>query len=602
MKIKNILKSLFLVSAIGLITSCGGGDGEHSASSSKRAGVNEVIVHMGADPDRLNQITATSSVATEIQNYLFEALITTNMETLEFEPILAKDLGKMEEVTFEFDGEEKNGLTYAYEIRDEANWNDGTPITGHDLAFYVKAMKNPKVDNENIRPYYEAIVDVEVDAENPKKLKVWFQDKYFLAESLSGIIALQKSEYDPEGLMDKFTVRDLAVSDAATKYGDDENINKFAKMFNSEEYSRDKILGSGPYTFKSWVTGERIILEKNQNWWGKELVGKEYGFYNEPDKITFEIIVDPTTATTAQKDEAIDIMKHSSKDYVDLKENKSFLSKYKFETPIAPQYSYIGLNTKSQKLADKRVRQALSMAFDYETFKKIYLYGLAERTVSPIHPLKDYYNKNITPYPFDLEAASALLTEAGWVDTDGDGVREKEIEGVDVPLSLEFKYSSGSATAENMALMFKTSLSKIGVNLEISQKEWTVFLEDVKSHNFDMVTMAWVMGSGLSDMKQIWHTSSYNGGSNYVGFGNAETDKIIDAIRYENDEAKRNEMYAEIQEIIHEEAPYIFLFTGKSKIAFHKRFDNANGYNVRPGYNAAELKLNSSWGAKPVAE
>lgn len=600
MNIKSILKSLFFVSTIGLFTACGGGD--NSVTKSKRAGINEVVVHMSADPDRLNQITATSGVATEVQNYIFEALITTNSETLEFEPFLAKALGVMEEVTFQFDGEEKNGLTYAYEIRDEANWNDGTPITGHDLAFYLKAMKNPKVDNENVRPYFEAIVDVEVDAENPKKVKVWFQDKYFLAESLSGIIALQKSVYDPEGFMEKFTVRELAVSDASTKFANDENINKFATMFNSEKYSREIVEGSGPYVFKSWVTGERIILEKNPNWWAKDLVGKEYGFYNHPDKITFEIIVDVTTATTAQKDEAIDVMKHTSKDYVDLKENEIFLDKYKFETPIAPQYSYIGLNTKSQKLSDKRVRKALSMALDYDTYKEIYLYGLAERTVSPIHPLKDYYNKNITPYPFDLEAASALLTEAGWVDNDGDGIREMEIEGADVPLSLEFKYSSGSKAAEDMALMFKKSLSQIGVNLEIAQKEWTVFLEDVKSHNFDMVTMAWVMGSGLSDMKQIWHTESYNGGSNYVGFGNAETDAIIDAIRYENDEAKRNVMYAEIQEIIHEEAPYIFLFTGKSKIAFHNRFDNAKGYNVRPGYNAAAMMLNKSWGAEPVAE
>lgn len=601
MKIKNIFTSLFLLAILGLATSCGG-DSKSTSGKSKRAGINEVVIHLSSDPDRLNFVTGTSADASKVKDYIFEALISTDLETLEFFPLLAKSLSEPEEVSFMFDGKMVEGLKFEYEIRDEANWNDGTPITGHDAAFFVKTIKNPKVDCESQRPYYEAIVDVKVDAANPKKLSVWFKDKYFMAEELSGLVALQKSLYDPEGLMDGFTIGELSAANAASKFGSDVNINKFATRFNSEEFSREKIYGSGPYVFESWVTGERIILKRNENWWAKDLVGKEKNFSNYPERIIYEIIVDDNTALTAQKDESIDIMEQRSKDYIKLIEDKSFLNKYKFELPIDASYSYIGLNTKNPKLSDKRVRQALSMSFDYDTYLKVYAYGLAERTVSPIHPLKEYYNKDITPYPFDLDKASALLEEAGWIDADGDGVREKEIEGEDVPLVLEFKHASGSTGAENMSLMWKESLAKIGVQLKITSKEWTVFLEDIKSHNFQISTAGWSMGPGLSDMKQIWHTESYNGGSNYVGFGNAETDKLIDAIRYENDEEARNEMYYKIQEIIHDEAPYIFLFTAKRKLAIHKRFDNAKGYNTRPGYNATEFKLNTSWGVKPTAE
>lgn len=604
MNIKNIFTSLFLLAIVGLITSCGGGSKTDSEAAvvSKRAGINEVVIHLVSDPDRLNFVTGTSADASKVKDYIFEALIGTDQETLEFFPQVAKALSKAEEVSFMFDGKMVNGLKFEYEIREEAKWNDGSPITGYDAQFYVKTIKNPKVDCESQRPYYEAIVDVKVDAANPKKLSVWFKDKYFMAEELSGLVLLQKSIYDPEGLMDKFTVEQLSAPNAAVKYAADVNINKFATMFNSESFSRDKIFGSGPYVFESWKTGERIILNKNPNWWGKALVGKEKRFSNYPDRIIFEIIVDDNTALTAQKDESIDVMEHRSKDYIKLKEDKAFLSKYKFELPIDAAYSYIGLNTKNPKLSDKKVRQALSMSFDYDTYLKVYAYGLAERTVSPIHPLKEYYNKDITPYPFDLTKAAALLEEAGWVDNNGDGVREKEIEGEDVPLVLEFKHASGSTAAENMSLMWKESLAKIGVKLNITSKEWTVFLEDIKSHNFEISTAGWSMGSGLSDMKQIWHTESYNGGSNYVGFGNAETDKLIESINYENNVEARNKMYFKIQEIIHDEAPYIFLFTSKRKLAIHKRFDNANGYNARPGYNAAEFKLNATWGAKPTAE
>lgn len=604
MQIKTLFQTLFFTSIIGAMIACGGGSGKSDGANvvSKRAGVNEVIVHMQSNPDRLNLVTATSSVASEVQNFIFEALITRDPETFEFIPILAKELGKVEEVTVDVFGVQKAGLKYSYEIREEAKWPDGSPITGHDAAFYVKCIKNPKVDCENLRPYLEAIFDVEVDATNPKKLAVIFQDKYFLSESLSGLAVLQESKYDAKGLMKNISIKDLNNPSLAAKLREDKNINAFATMFNSEEYSREIVLGSGPYVLKSWETGARIILERNPNWWGKDLAGKLKGFNNGPDKVIFEIIEDNTTAKTAQKDEGIDVMKHSSKDYMSLKDDKQFLEKFKLELPVEMSYSYIGINTKKPYLADKKVRQALSMALDYETLKKVFLYNLAERTVSNVHPLKNYYNKNIDLYPFDLEKAGKLLDEAGWKDTDGNGTRDKLINGQKVEMNLEFKHPSGSEFAENMALVYKKNLSQIGINLSVTAKEWTVFLEDTKSHNFDLVTMAWMAGGDLDDMKQIWHTDSYNGGSNYVGFGNAYTDELIEKIRYELDEEKRNKMYMEIQEIIHDEAPYIFLFTGKSKIAMHKRFDNAKGYSLRPNYFVNEFKLNANWGAKAVAE
>ena len=607
MQIKNVVKSIFFVSTMGLFIACGGsGATDSTIVKSKRAGINEVIIQMGSNPDKLNIVTATSAVASEVQAYLFETLIGQDPKTLEYTPYIAKALPVMEAVAIDFFGEKSEGLKYSFEIRDNANFNDGTPITGHDFAFYVKAVKNPKVDCENLRPYFESIIDVEVDAQNPKKMSVVLKDKYFLAESIAGgLYALQRSEYDPEGLMKDFSIRDLSNPKNLESLMGNKKINGFAKLFNSETFSRDKILASGPYTFKSWSTGERVVLDKNANWWAKDLVGVEKGFNNYPDKITFEIIVDATTAKTAQKDEGLDLMKHLSKDYLDLKDDKEFLKKFKFETPVSPSYGYIGLNTKKPQLADKRVRQALSMAIDYQTIRDVFMYGLAERTVSPIHPNKPYYNNDIEPYPYDLEKAAALLDEAGWIDTDDDNIRDKEVDGDELSLILEFEYTSGSTTGENMALLIKKDFSKIGIEVEIVAKEWTVFLEDTKSHNFDMVSLGWVMGSGLSDMKQIWHTESFNGGSNYVGFGNAYTDKLIESIRFELDEEKRNKMYMEIQEIIHEEAPYIFMFTGRSKIAIHKRFENAEGYAVRPGYEASRFKINKSFGASvsmPSAE
>ncbi|MGB1315667.1 MAG: hypothetical protein ACPG4Y_06575, partial [Chitinophagales bacterium] len=151
MKIINSLKAIFFLSIIGLFISCGDNNDSTDANSdgtviSKRAGVNEVIVHMNADPDKLNIVTGTSAGSSEVQSYVFETLITTDPVTLDYLPYLAKELGTMEQVMVDVFGEQKEGIKYTYEIREEAKWEDGSPITGDDFAFFVKCVKNPKVN------------------------------------------------------------------------------------------------------------------------------------------------------------------------------------------------------------------------------------------------------------------------------------------------------------------------------------------------------------------------------------------------------------------------------------------------------------------------
>ena len=601
--IKNTMKFLFVLPIMALLFSCGGGNSssnEDGTVTSKKVGVNEVYVHLNSDLDKINPITSTSANASLVERFLFSALIDVNPQTLELEPSFAVSRPLIEEVENDVFGETLPGLKITYEIRPEAVWDDGKPITAEDYVFALKVIKNPKVDCEHLRPYFEFIYDVKIDPTNPKKFTVYTKDQYILSESSSSGYLYPKHIYDPNGLMDKFSVSELSNPKNIASLSGNLDIIKFAEEFNSEKFSRNPafVVGSGPYKLKEWSTGQRIILEKKQNWWGNQFAGEILGFDNYPDRIIYEIIVDNTTALTAMKDESIDVMRSiPSKDYVDLKENDRFKSLFNLHEPIAPVYSYIGLNNKIPQLSDKRVRQALSMALDYETINKVINYNLSSRTVGPVHPNKPYYNKNITPYPFDLNKAKALLDASGWNDADGNGVREKMIDGQSVPMKLTFLLPAGSEAAENIALMMKNNMAKIGVEIEIVSKEWTVFLEQIKSHDFDMCTMSWVMGPGLSDFKQIWHTDSYNGGSNYIGFGNAYTDELIDKIRFELDEEKRNAMYLEFQEILHEEAPYIFMFTPKNKMAFHKRFDNANPSLMRPGHFENEFKLNPNFGA-----
>ncbi len=102
---------------------------------------------------------------------------------------------------------------------------------------------------------------------------------------------------------------------------------------------------------------------------------------------------------------------------------------------------------------------------------------------------------------------------------------------------------------------------------------------------------AWIGSPTPDDPKQIWHTESINGGSNYVYFGNAETDKLIENIRSELNEEIRNDLNRKFQVILHDEVPYIFIWSPKEKIAISKRFTNTETFIVRPGFNEAAFKL-----------
>ena len=234
---------------------------------------------------------------------------------------------------------------------------------------------------------------------------------------------------------------------------------------------------------------------------------------------------------------------------------------------------------------DKRVRRAFGHLINRAEIIETLYYGMATMTNSPINPNKPYYNKNIPNIEYDLEAAKKLLADAGWKDTDSDGILDKKVKGKQVDMVVKYKYNQGNDTRKNIGLMLKDEAERVGIKVEVINREWTVFLADIKDRDFEMYCGAWVQGPELDDLRQIWHTDAITAdGSNRVGFGNDASDAIIDKIPYTLDEAERNQLYYEIQEIIHDEQPYVFLFVPSERIAISRRFEGAETSALRPGY------------------
>ncbi|MCP4443140.1 MAG: ABC transporter substrate-binding protein, partial [Aureispira sp.] len=422
---------------------------------------------------------------------------------------------------------------------------------------------------------------------------IYSKDLYILSEiSAASVQIIPEYHYDPQGFMRNFTIKDL--NEQSDKLSNDSKIADFAAEFNIKyNLEPEMISGSGAYKLKEIKTSQHIILELKEDWWGNKLEAEHMKAY--PEQVIYKIISDKNSAILALKSNELDVLSRMlPENFQELKDEPEIVKRFNLTSPDQFTYVYIGFNCKNPKL-DLLTRKAIGHVTNRERIIDLTFGGLATEVNSPISPLKAHCHKGLTDMNFDLVKAKELLAESGWADSDGDGILDKEIEGKRVPLSLAFKYPSSSSSAKNIGLLIQEEAERVGIEFKLVAREWTVMLEETKKRDFDMFFAGWSAAPIPDDLKQIWHTSSdtYDG-SNRVGFGTEATDKIIDEIRVTLDETKRNELYQTIQEEIHKEYPYIFLFAPKNCIAVSKRFENTNTYSLRPGYFPMRFKLKES--------
>ncbi len=587
------LFSISLVSTF-LLVSCNGDGSENGGetTSSSHRDPHTVWVHELSDPDGLNPYISQGASSTYVQGHLFSGLLSIDGQTQDIVPIIAQARPTM---TILEEGMYAGGLKIEYNIRPEAKWDNGEPVTGHDVAFTLKCIKNPMCDTERSRPYYEFLDSIWINPEDPKNFVFYTKDQYIRSETSSGLYTLiPKYIYDAEGIMDKFSLHELNQAENQERLKADPDIIKFGNHFNSEKFMREKefVVGCGAYTLGEWVTGQRVEVIRKENWWGDELAKTDPNFVVVPPRIIHEVYNDQTTALVAMKGEKLDVSTAAKpKDFVELQEDESFTKDFDLNAPDAFAYYYVGLNMAHPILGDATVRRAMAHMFNTDQIIDKVFYGLASKCIGPVHPSRPYYNSSISPYPYNLNIVQSLLAEAGWADVDGDGILDKEIEGEMTSMSLTYIFNQGNQQRETIGLLLQEVGRKVGMEIEVQSKEWSVFLQVTKDHDFDLYCGAWIGVPLLDDFKQIWHTESIDGGSNYVSFGDEYTDQIIDSIRFELNEEYRNSLYHEFQQQLHDRVPYVFLFSLKQRIISHNRFENIGISEVRPGYDLNTFSL-----------
>ena len=225
----------------------------------------QIRMRLGFEPDRLNPMLSTSSQATQIERKIFLPLADYNPNTLLLEPILIREAPRISQIT---EGVNAGGARYDIEILQDAKWDDGVPITGFDYAFTMKAALDPYISNSAWQNHMDHIVEIVVDSTNPKQISVITNTQYILSESVVTTNMIYPAHiYDKDQMLAPYSFSDIKQRKSKQDTLLDHALRQFANQFNSDMYSRDIIVGAGPYKFVEWIPNQHIILEKKESWW-----------------------------------------------------------------------------------------------------------------------------------------------------------------------------------------------------------------------------------------------------------------------------------------------------------------------------------------------
>jgi len=537
-----------------------------------------LLLSYSNDPNTLNAITSSDTVSNAFQRQVYEGLGEPDYHDPDrILPSLATG--------WELD---KETLEYTIHLRKGVKWHpmtlpNGKPLpskefTARDVKFSFDCVLNPHVEAAHIRSYYE-----DPEAETAA-------DRYMIDVKVVDDYTVKVKWKKPYFLMEEFTFAGFGIIPRHV-YSVDENGEPISFDFMSREFGEafnvhwaNKLMcGTGPMIFKEWTRNERLVLVRNPDYWGPP-----YYF----SQIIMRCIPNTNTATQQCLQNKLDWSAFPEKDQwlqaaddANVKAGKVKLVKYEY-----PGYRYIGYNLNRPVFRDKQFRWALAHATPVQQIIDTVFNGLARRVTGPFLPGSSANDSSIEPVPYDLDRAKELLEEAGWTDTDGDGVRDKVIEGVKTPAFFDLMIFADSRAFKAIAEIYQENCRKIGVKVQITPAKWSLFLDKLNSKEFDATMLGWGSGWTKSDPRQIWHGdyADVPASSNHIVYRNPEVDKLIDELRVTLDEPRQIELYHQIHRLIYEDQPYTFLFSELATGGQDARIENVKFYRLRPCIDTRE--------------
>ncbi|MFC1715723.1 ABC transporter substrate-binding protein [Candidatus Poribacteria bacterium] len=466
-----------------------------------------IAIGHSSKPAIINPILTSETISVSLMNLIFSNLVkfdATNM------PI--PDVAESWEVS-------DDGQVWTFFLRKDVKFHDGHPLTAHDVEFTYRSIMDPK----NMSPLAERyeLVD-EIGAEGDYVFRVELKYPFAPFIHWMGRAIAPKHLLENSGL-------------------------------HNTPFNRNPV-GSGPFKLTDWTEDDDIILDAN----------KEYFLEGRPvlDRLIFKAYPDRKSALKAISSGKMDIaLDLAASDLMFVSKNGAFRA-----YPTSNSYYYaIILNLSDPLFEDIRVRKALDHAIDRDSVIKNQLKGYSKVCTGPFGVDSWGYNPNVQPAPYDVETARKLLEQAGWQDTDGDGILDKDGE----PFEISLIIPNISDSLERIAVAIRAQLIKAGIKVKMEYSDEPV----LKRKPFQAILAKFSTGADPDYTSKFWHSNWTE--SNLASYENSTVDKLLEQGRQTGDLEKRKAIYHELHETIHDDYPAIFLASACDFVGSNYRFGSA---------------------------
>lgn len=470
-----------------------------AGAGEQEEGRETLVVGQIAEPNALDPHTVTAVNDFRILVNIYDGLVRFQDGSLAVEPALATDWEISED-----------GTVYTFELREGVTFHDGTPFNAEAVKFNFDRMLDES------HPYYDT---------GPFPLSFYFS-------------AIQETRVIDEYTVQLVLAEPFAPLMSNLAYPTGLLVSPTAVETHGEAFGRNPV-GTGAFQFVEWQSNTSVTVEANEDYWDGP-VGVQ--------QVVFRPITDSNTRVTEMLSGGLDLMVEVPPDSVQVFEQRDEFSMYE---QAGPHLWFLILNLREGPFTNKAMRQAVNYAIDKEGLVDNVLQGTATVADSPIPPAFDWaYNEDLDPYPYDPERAQELIQEAGYA---GEELVFYVTEG-----------GSGMLDPVPMGTAIQADMEAVGLNVSIETYEWNTFLGRVNpglEGKADMAQMAWMTNDPdtlpfLALRTEAWPEE---GGFNSGYYSNPEVDELLAQARRSTDQAERARLYREVQAIVYDDAPWVFV-------------------------------------------
>ena len=520
-----------------------------------------------SEPLTFNLAISTDASSSGVLGNLFEGLTETSWLTDEVEPSLAESWEHSED-----------GLTWTFHLRQDVQWHDGTPFTAHDVDFtFNRIIYNHDIPASSRPSFHFRILDEETRVWEEKPMTVTALDDYtvecVLPVPFAPFLRSMGTAIYPRHILEKHV-----------------NDGSFVETWDITTDPAE-IIGTGPFTIESYVPGERLVHKRNPNYWLKDAEGNALPYLDRIVRVIVPDLEAELEKFLSGESDTHGVLGEELADLEPLQESGNFTI-YQRGPAFGTTFLTFNMNpgsnpdtyepyVESHKLAwfqNKEFRQAVAHGIDKETIINEIQHGSGYSQWSSISPAAgDFHNPNVPRYEYDIDKANAILDGLGWVDTNGNGIRE-DSRGNEIEFSLVT--NSGNSVRERVGDKLSQGMEKIGLGVDYRKIDFGDLVSQLtQTYDWEAILIGFTGGPDPHSGITLWHSGEnlhlwYPNQDSPATDWEAEIDELYIMASRELDRDKRIDLYHRAQEIDAENLPLIYTTLSERLSAIRNVFGN----------------------------